>query len=305
MEGGAVQRRLVRLMWLSVAAALVTIGLKASAWAVTGSVGLLADAAESLVNLAAAVLALVLVRWAMQPPDEEHAYGHDKADYLSAGAEGALILVAAGTIVVSAVGRLLDPRPVEAAALGVALSSVAALVNLGVARVLIGAGREHRSLILEADGRHLMTDVWTTAGVVAGIAIVAATGLDVLDPVLALLVAANIVRTGLELVSRSAGGLMDRALEPEELARVQDVLARHSGATMQFHALRTRRAGRRAFVDVHVLVPGDWSVQRGHDAIEQVEDELRQALGAATVLTHLEPLEDPASFADVGLDRAT
>ena len=303
MAGGAVQRRLERLMWLSVAAALVTIGLKTTAWLITDSVGLLADAAESLVNLAAAVLALVLVRWSGQPPDEEHAYGHDKADHLSAGAEGTLILVAAATIVVSSIGRLLDPQPLEAAGIGLVLSALASLVNLGVGRVLIGAGREHRSLVLEADGRHLMTDVWTTAGVIAGLLVVMATGIDVLDPIIALLVAANIVRTGLGLVSRSAGGLMDRALDPDELARVQAVLDQHRSATMEFHALRTRRAGRRAFVDVHVLVPGEWSVQRGHDAIEALEDDLRRALDPVTVLTHLEPLEDPASFADLGLDR--
>jgi len=298
-----VQRQLERLVWLSVAAAVFTIALKSAAWLFTGSVGLLADAAESVVNLAAAVLALVVVRWAGRPPDEEHAYGHDKADFLSAGAEGTLIIVAAVTIAVAAVRRLLDPQPIDDAGLGVALSVVASLVNLGVGRTLIAAGRRHRSVVLEADGRHLMTDVVTTAGVVAGVVVVAASGIEVLDPVIALAVAAYIVVTGFGLVRRSAGGLMDRALEVGELDRVQGVLRRYEGDTVQFHALRTRRAGRRAFVNVHVLVPGEWPVQRGHDLIERLEDDLRAELDPVTVFTHLEPLEDPASFEDLGLDR--
>jgi cation diffusion facilitator family transporter len=288
---------------LSIAAAVATIALKTGAWAVTGSVGLLSDAAESLVNLFAAVFALIIVHWTARPPDEEHAYGHEKADYLSAGVEGGLIILAAGTIAFSAIRRLLDPMPVTDVAIGIAIAVLASLINLAVARVLIAAGREHRSLTLEADGRHLMTDVWTSAGVVAGVALVGITGWDELDPIIALIVAANIIRTGVSLVRRSAGGLMDRALEPDELARVQAALERHAGSDVQFHALRTRRAGPRAFVSVHVLVPGKWSVREGHDLAERVEADLRDALGHATVFTHLEPREDPASFADTRLDR--
>ena len=295
--------RLARLIWLSIAAAVATIALKTGAWAVTGSVSLLSDAAESVVNLVAAVFALVIVHWAARPPDEEHAYGHEKADYLSAGVEGGLILIAAVTIGVSAVDRLMNPAPVTDAAVGIAIAVVASLINLSVARVLIRAGREHRSLTLEADGRHLMTDVWTSAGVVLGVGTVALTGWDTLDPIIALVVAANILRTGVSLVRRSTGGLMDRALEPGELALVEQVLARHAGRDVQFHALRTRRAGPRAFVSVHVLVPGSWSVHEGHDLAEQVEADLREALGHSTVFTHLEPREDPVSFADVKLDR--
>jgi cation diffusion facilitator family transporter len=297
------QARLIRLISLSIAAAVVTIALKTAAWALTGSVGLLSDAAESVVNLVAAIFALIVVQWAARPPDEEHAYGHEKADYLSAGVEGALILLAAITIGISAIDRLQHPEPISSAGVGLAVSIVASMVNLGVARALISAGREHRSLTLEADGRHLMTDVWTSVGVVAGIATVALTGWNTLDPLIALAVAANIIRTGVSLVRSSTSGLMDRALTDEELAAIQDVLRKYANGDVEFHALRTRRAGRRAFVSVHVLVPGTWSVKRGHDLVENVERDLRGVLGPATVFTHLEPREDPASFADTDLDR--
>lgn len=303
IDPAARQRRLVRLVWLSIGAALLTIALKTGAWAITGSVGLLSDAAESVVNLVAASFALVIVHWADRPPDEEHAYGHEKADYLSAGLEGGLILIAAVTIGVAAVGRLIDPQPLESVGIGLAVSGVATIVNLLVARVLIRTGMEYRSLTVEADGRHLMTDVWTSIGVVIGVAAVALSGFERLDPIIALLVAANIIRVGWSLVRGAFGGLMDRALEPDELAEIQRVLDAFSGDDVQFHALRTRRAGRRAFVTVHVLVPGTWSVQAGHDLVERVEADLRAVAEPTTVFTHLEPIEDPTSFEDVALDR--
>lgn len=297
--------RLLRLVYLSIAAAVVTIALKFTAWAVTGSVGLLSDAAESVVNLVAAVFALVVVQWSTRPPDEEHTYGHEKADYLSAGVEGALIIIAAVTIIVTAVDRLLNPSGISDVGIGLAVAVVASLINLGVGRKLIGAGREYSSMTLEADGRHLLTDVWTSVGVVVAIALVAITGWDPLDPIVALAVAANIIVTGVSLVRRSTDGLLDRALSDDELARVDEVLGRFACDDVQFHALRSRRAGSRAFVSTHVLVPGDWSVQRGHDLAEQIDLQLREALGHATVFTHLEPLEDPASFEDTELDRWT
>jgi cation diffusion facilitator family transporter len=243
------------------------------------------------------------VRWAARPPDEEHAYGHEKADYLSAGVEGSLILLAALTIALSAVRRVLDPQPISEVGIGLTVSVAASAINLVVARRLITAGREHRSLVLEADGRHLMTDVWTSVGVVVGVALVALTGWTRLDPVIALLVAVNIVITGASLVRRFTGGLMDRALPPDQRAAIDAVLQGYAGERVKFHALRTRSAGPRAFLSVHVLVPGDWTVQRGHDLVERVEYDLRAALQRATVFTHLEPLEDPASFADTTLDR--
>jgi cation diffusion facilitator family transporter len=300
-----VQRaRMIRLVQLSVLAAVATIALKTTAWALTGSVGLLSDAAESVVNLVAALVALFVVHWSTQPPDEDHAYGHEKAGYLSAGLEGALILIAAITIVYGAIDRLIDPTEIESVAVGLAVSAVATVINLVMARALISAGREYASITLEADGRHLLTDVWTSLGVGAGVVLVVVTGWERLDPLIALVVAGNILVTGVSLLRRSTGGLMDKALEPRELAAVNDVLDRHRCDEVAFHALRTRRAGPRAFVSVHVLVPGDWSVQAGHDLIETIEADLRSTVdGGATIFTHLEPIEDPVSFADRYLDR--
>lgn len=294
---------MIRLVRLSVLAAVVTIALKTTAWAVTGSVGLLSDAAESVVNLVAALVALFVVHWSTQPPDEDHAYGHEKAGYLSAGLEGALILLAAVTIGYGAIDRLIHPMEIDSVGVGLAVAGVATLINLVMARQLMVAGKEYGSITLEADGRHLITDVWTSVGVGVGIVLVVLTGWERLDPIIALAVAANIIVTGVSLMRRSASGLMDRALEPAELVLVDEVLGRHRCEEVEFHALRTRRAGPRAFVSVHVLVPGSWSVQTGHDLIETIEAELRAALGGATVFTHLEPIEDPVSFADRHLDR--
>jgi len=305
VDAADTRRRLTRLVVLSIAAAVATISLKTLAWALTGSVGLLSDAAESVVNLIAALLALAVVQFAERPPDEDHTYGHEKANYLAAGIEGALILIAAVTIAYTAVRRLADPEPIEDVGIGVAVAVVASGINLAVARTLTAAGREHGSLTLEADGRHLMTDVWTSVGVVAGVAAVAITGWDPLDPLIALAVAANIVATGVRLVRDSASGLMDRALPPADLDRVRAVLDRYEEQEdVRFHALRSRRAGRRTFVSVHILVPGTWAVQRGHDLAERVEADLRGVLEHATVFTHLEPLEDPVSFDDSELDRS-
>lgn len=297
------QRRLIRLMWLAIVASVLTIGLKTAAWLLTGSVGLLSDAAESVVNLVAAIFGLIAIHWAGQPADEEHTYGHEKANYLAAGVEGALILVAAVTIGVTAIERLLNPRPIEAVGLGLAVSAVASAINLVVGLLLVRHGRREQALVLEADGKHLLTDVWTSVGVVVGVALVAITGWHTLDPLVALAVAANIVVAGCGLVRRSADGLMDRALEPDERARIDAVLKRFTTDRTGFHAVRTRRAGQRAFVSLHVLVPGEWTVQRGHDFVEEVEAALRETFSAATIDTHLEPIEDPVSFADVELDR--
>jgi cation diffusion facilitator family transporter len=298
------ERRLLRFMWLSIAAAIVTIALKTTAWLVTGSVGLLSDAAESVVNLVAAVVALAALTWASKPPDAAHAYGHAKAEYLSAGIEGALICVAAVTIIVSAVGRLLDPQPLTTPGIGIAVSAVASAINLAVGLVLVRTGRQERSLTLEADGKHLLTDVWTSAGVIAGVTAVAISGWERLDPIVALAVALNIIVTGVQLLRRSAGGLMDHALDDTARAQIDGVLDSFRARGVGFHALRTRQAGRRAFVSTHVLVPGAWTVQRGHDLAEEVEAAIRQRLPYATVSTHLEPAEDPRSFEDTGLDRA-
>jgi cation diffusion facilitator family transporter len=299
------QPPLTRYAWLSIAAAVVTIGLKLSAYWLTGSVGLLSDALESLVNLAAAIMALAMLTLAARPPDEEHAYGHGKAEYFAGGVEGALILLAAASIAWTAVPRLVAPQPLEQIGLGLAVSLAASAINLIVARVLLAAGRRFRSIALEADARHLMTDVWTSAGVLAAVGAVALTGWQRLDPIIALVVAANIIWTGVRLLRQSALGLLDTALPSQEQMAIDAVLARYRSDEVQFHALRTRQAGARSFMSVHVLVPGGWTVQRGHRLLEQIERDIREAVPGLTVFTHLEPLEDPVSFEDTRLDRAT
>ncbi len=292
-----------RFAFLSIAAALVTIGMKTLAWRLTGSVGLLSDALESLVNLAAAIITLVMLIVAARPPDDDHAYGHEKAEYFASGAEGALILLAAVGIAWAAVGRLFSPQPLEQVGWGVVVSTGASLVNLVVSRVLLAASRRHHSIALEADAHHLLTDVWTSAGVLAGIGLVALSGWNILDPIIALLVAAQIVWTGVRLLRRSALGLLDTALATEEQEALRAVLARHEGPQLQFHAVRTRQAASRRFISMHVLVPGGWTVRQGHELAERIEGEVRAAIYNATVFTHLEALEDPASFRDQGLDR--
>jgi cation diffusion facilitator family transporter len=286
---------LTRLMWLSIAAAVTTISMKTVAWRLTGSVGLLSDAVESLVNLLAAIVALVMIRWSTLPPDEEHAFGHEKAEYFAAGAEGVFILGAAASIAWVAVGRLLHPQALESVGPGLAVSVGASLVNLGVAMTLIRSGRRHRSITVEADGRHLMTDVVTSAGVVAGVIAVAVSGWKPLDPIIAIAVALNIVVTGVRLIRRSGGGLMDRALPPEELEAIERALAPYREDGIFFRELRTRVSGRRSFVSLDVLVPGRWTVSRGHGLLERIEHDVRSALPHASVTTHLEPLPEAAT----------
>lgn len=288
---------------ISIVAAVATIGLKGGAYAITGSVGLLSDALESLVNLLAAVIAFIALSVAAKPADEDHAYGHNKAEYFSSGFEGALILVAALSIAYVSIQRLLHPRLLDQAGAGLAISAIASVINYAVARILAQAGRQHGSIVLEADAGHLMTDVWTSVGVIAGVGAGALTGWSILDPLVALAVAAHIVRTGVILVQRSALGLLDTAL-PENLRRdITGVLDAHAINGVHYHALRTRQAGRWRFISCHVLVPGDWTVQRGHDLLEQIEDEIRAKVPFSTVFTHLEPVEDPVSFEDQRLER--
>jgi len=290
-----------RYLVLSLAAAALTIGLKAAAWLATGSVGLLSDALESGVNLVAAAAALVLLAIAEKPADAEHAFGHDKAEYFSSAIEGGLVVLAAASIAWTAIPRLLHPQPIVNLGIGLAASAAASLVNLAVARVLLGAGRRHGSITLEADGQHLMTDVWTTGGVLAGVALVKLTGWLVLDPLLALAVAANIVATGVSLMRRSALGLLDTAIPPEQRAALDELLAARAAQGMRFHAVMTRQAGRRSFVALHALVPGEWTVRRGHEALEEVEREIRARLGATTsVFTHIEPLGDASAHDHAG-----
>ncbi|BAU47509.1 transporter [Sulfurifustis variabilis] len=294
---------LTRFAWLSIAAAIATIVLKGIAWWLTGSVGLLSDALESFVNLGAGLLALWMLTIAARPADAEHPFGHGKAEYFSSGAEGTMILAAAASIATAALPRLFEPRPLERIGVGLAVSAVAAAVNLSVAQVLRHAGRRHRSITLQADGDHLMTDVWTSVGVIAAVTAVAYTGWLRLDPLIALVVAGYIAWTGLGLIRRSVRGLMDYALPAEETARVTAILDRYGPQGVAYHALRTREAGHRRFITFHLLVPGAWSVERGHALLEEIEAEIREALPHANVLGHLEPVEHTSSYEDMELDR--
>jgi len=287
---------------LSIATALATIGLKALAWWLTGSVGLLSDALEGTVNLVGATVMLAMLTVAALPPDDEHAYGYSKAEYFASGLEGTLILVAAILIAAAAVERLIHPQPLDHVGAGLAVSAAASVINYLVARKLFDAGRRYKSIALEADAHHLMTDVWTSAGVILGVAAVALTGWLVLDPLIALAVAANIVWTGVKLMRRSAKGLLDHALPPDELRKLGAVLEQFRAQGLDFHAVRTRQAGARAFISIHVLVPAQWTVAQGHDMAHQVESAIRAALPGATALTHVEPLGDPASYRDVNLN---
>jgi cation diffusion facilitator family transporter len=297
-------RKLTRYAWLSIGTALAVIVLKITAYRLTGSIGLLSDALESGVNLVAAVLALIALTVAARPPDKEHAYGHTKVEYFAGGVEGLLILVAAGLIAYQAWERLWAPQPLEQFGLGLGISVVAALGNFAVARVLQRAGQRHGSMTLQADAKHLLADVWTTAGVLIGLAAVALTGWIWLDPVIALIVAAQIVFTGWRLLRLAFDGLMDVSLPAAELARVIGVLDKYRQTLpVGYHALRTRQSGANRFVSVHIQVPGSWSVQQGHDLSEAIERDIRQAIHPASVITHLEPVEDPISWQDVALER--
>jgi len=294
---------LTRFAWLSIAAAILTIALKAIAYWLTGSVGLLSDALESFVNLVGALMALAMLTIAARPADEDHAYGHSKAEYFSSGVEGTLILFAAVSICVAAIQRLITPKPLEHIGLGLGVSIVASLVNLFVARVLLRASNHYHSIALEANARHLMTDVWTSAGVLVGVGAVALTDWERLDPIVAFLVAGNIIWSGVRIVRKSVLGLMDTALPVEEQNTIQRVLEPYIESGVQCHALRTRQSGERRFVSFHVLVPGMWTVRRGHRLLENIEADIRHAIPSVTVLTHLESLNDPASWVDTSLDR--
>lgn len=292
---------LTRFAWLSIAAAIATIALKGGAWAMTGSVGLLSDAAESTVNLVAAVVALIALKIAAQPATERFLYGRAKAEYFSAAVEGTMIFVAAAVILVTAVQRFVRPEPLENVGWGLGISVIASVLNGAVAMVLLRAGRRHRSITLKADGKHLLTDVWTSVGVILGVGLVWLTGWERLDPIVAFAVGVNIIVTGVGLVSESVSGLLDKSLGEEDHEVITGILRRRADGEdpVAFHGLQTREAGQQKFMNVHVLVPDDWTVKRGHDYIESLEHELTDALPELVVLTHLEPISDPASYDDI------
>lgn len=294
---------LTRYAWLSIAAAIATIALKSYAYCLTNSVGLLSDAMESVINLVAAIIALLALSMAAKPPDKKHAYGHEKIEFFSSGAEGIMILLAAFSIGVAAWERLQHPQPIQQIDLGLAISFIATLINLFVARILIKVGRRHQSITLEADGKHLMTDVWTTVGVIAGIGSIAGlqwlgySGWEILDPIIAMLVAVNIIWAGIGLMRRTFAGLMDVALPSQEQDKIKAILdefVQQKG--VEYHALRTRYAGAQRFMSVHILVPGEWTVQKGHDLLELIENKINTQFDKIDIDTHLEPIEDIASW---------
>lgn len=292
-----------RYALLSIAAACITIGLKFGAYLLTGSIGLFSDAAESVVNLIAAMMALWMLTIAMRPPDHDHAFGHTKAEYFASGLEGMLIMLAAGSIIWTAWPRVLNPTEITRLDLGLELSMLATAINGGVAWIIMRAGKRLRSITLQADAHHLFTDVWTTVGVIGGILLTKITGWLVLDPLIAIAVALHIIWIGFRILRESGYGLLDSALSDDDQAVIEDILARYRQRGLEFHALRTRVAGPRRFVSLHVLVPGSWSVQKGHDVCETIELAIAAALPDSHAITHLEPLEDPAAWDDEGLDR--
>lgn len=294
---------LTRFAWLSIAVAVLTIGLKTVAYLVTNSVGLLSDALESSVNLIGAMMALGMLTIAARPADENHTYGHSKAEYFSSGVEGTLILVAAIGITFAAIQRLITPKPLEQVGIGLMVSVVASLANLGVALILRRAGKQYNSISLTSNAHHLMTDVWTSVGVLIGVGAVVITGWQVLDPLIAILVALNIVWTGVGIIRKSISGLMDSTLSKEDLAVIQSVLDRHKDTEVKFHALRTRESGSLKIISIHVLVPGLWTVERGHQFVTRIENEISNAIVDTMIFTHLESLSDPASFDDVTFGR--
>jgi cation diffusion facilitator family transporter len=285
-------------MMLSILAAVVTLGLKTVAWWLTGSVGLLSDAAESVVNLVAAVAAYLSLWYAAQPVDATHTYGHEKIEFFSSGVEGGLVILAALGIAGMAIHHMVVPHHPEQLEIGVMVGTVAALVNLAVARLLIRVGRERESIVLEADGQHLMADVWASAAVIVGVGLVWLTDIQILDPLCALLMAGNICWTGFSLVRRSFDGLMDHALPVEQQKVVRAAIDRTLEPGITYHALRTRQAGARRFIDFHLLVPGATSVKAAHDVVNRIEAAIGEALPGSEITIHIEPIEEPGAWND-------
>jgi cation diffusion facilitator family transporter len=297
-------KSLKKFMYLSIAAGIATILLKFAAYRVTGSIGFFSDALESIVNLLAASFGLVMLHVSEKPADEGHEFGHSKAEYFSSAIEGALILLAAFSIIWSAIPRLIHPIALENINIGLLFSVGASLVNLAVGQMLIHNGKKSKSLLVEADGKHLMTDVWTSAGVIAGILLVKFTGILILDPIIAILVALNIVYTGYRLISRSTNGLMDASISETEIDQVKKYLDSLKEKDITYHSLMTRQAGQRKFISFHLLVPGAWTVQQGHENADIIEETIEDMFDEpVTVTSHIEPVEDPASLKDIGIDR--
>lgn len=294
---------LTKFAWLSIFTAIVTIILKSIAYFLTGSVGLLSDAVESLVNLAAGIIALFMLKIAETPPDADHSYGHSKAEYFASIMEGIFIFIAAIAIIASAIERIIHPKLIEQAYLGLGISIAASIANYITAQKLLKIGKKHHSITLEADGHHLMTDVITTAGVIMAVFFVAITGFQILDPIVAILVAINIIFTGSSLIKRSILGLLDTSISREQLEIINNIFKKYERKGLKFHGLRTRQSAQRKFVEFHVLSPGIWTVKKGHDLLEDIEKDIRDLIKNVTITTHLEPVEDPRSLKDISIER--
>jgi cation diffusion facilitator family transporter len=290
---------LTRFAWLSIAAAITTIAMKSVAYLLTGSISLLSDAVESVVNMLGALMALSMLTIAARPPDNDHTFGHSKAEYFASLVEGLLILGAAAAISYTAINRFMHPRLLEQISVGLMVSTGASAVNFVVARILMKAGKKYNSITLEADSQHLMTDVWTSVGVIGGLVVAATTGWLLLDPIMALLVAINIIWTGVQLVRRSVNGLMDSALPKAEQKIIETVMAKYRAKKVDFHTLRTRQSASQRFLSVHMLVPGGWTVHDAHQMAEDFEGDIRAGLGDAVISTHLEPVGDKISMRDI------
>lgn len=288
--------KLTRFAWLAFAAAVTTISLKICAFLLTGSVGLLSDALESVVNLIGAMMALAMLAVAERPADQNHTFGHAKAEYFSSGLEGVLIILAGATVAIPAVYRIWHPVELRQIDLGLAIAVGASVVNLTTAYVLARAGRKYRSIALEASAKHLMTDVWTSIAVIAGVAGVRFTGWARIDPIVACVVGINILNTGFKLVRGTVAGLMDTAIPSDDQAAIRQVLERFHAQGVRFHKLQTRLAGRTKFISLHVLVPGSWTVAQGHDLLDRIESEIQHAVPGSVVFTHLEPLDAPTAW---------
>jgi len=295
---------LKKFIYLSIAAAIATIALKSFAWYLTDSVGLLSDALESCVNLVAAIIALVMITIAEKPADEEHAFGHGKAEYFSSAIEGGMIVLAAFSIIWAAIPRVIHPQPLENVGIGSLIAIGASAINLVVALILLKNGQKNNSITLEADGKHLMTDVYTSAGVLAGIGLVKLSGWLVLDGIVAIGVALNILWAGYKMIRRSAMGLLDAGIPEADYLKLVKTLESLKLQNIEYHSLLTRQSGQRKFIELHVLVPGQWTIQEGHNSAEKIEKDIRDLFdGPVTVFTHLEPKEDPVSMHDIGIDR--
>ena len=292
-----------QLALISICASIIVILVKFASYYVSGSVSLLSDAMESFVNLATAIITFFMIRLALQPPDKEHMYGHTKAEYFSSILEGLFIFLAALAIIYTAILRLINPQPLTKIEIGLFLSVIASIINFIVAKILINQGKKRHSIALEADGTHLMTDVITSGGVFVGLIIVSITHITILDPIIAILVALQILVTGIKIIKKSVSGFMDEAISSNELSIIIDEFKKNEKIGITFHGLRTRQSGIRRFISFHVLIPGDWTVAKGHSLVEQIEAQIRNHIPNSTITTHIEPIEDPLSWKDENLDR--